>query len=280
MGECYVFRGGSAAVKGPDYTYTGQSECIKERGGWKLKLLTSGTLRFAESVEADVFLVGGGASGAYMYRSNNYDRSGGGGGGGYTQTVRRFTIQPSSDYSIVVGAGGDGVGGSTSPVDGQDGGATSAFGYTAKGGKGCSGAETGKAVGGDGGSGGGAGISVTSAGHSAGNGGTDGSDGGYSSNNNAPGAGQNTTTREFGESGGDLYAGGGGGGGASGTPGTGGDGGGGNGASATTAAGHGASGKGGGGGGGCYCVSDTLKRKSGNGGSGIVIIRNYRIYSN
>ena len=165
---------------------------------WRIKFKESGTLTFEDIGNAyfdniDVFLVGGGAGGGpgYWYEIRNGwggNATGYGGGGGYTNTVKDVAIETSKDYNIVVGAGG-GVG--------ENGGASSGFGYTANGGN-----EK------NGGSGGGReGIVYSNSG------GSGGSDGGNSSC--GTGTGQGTTTREFGESTGDLYSPGGAGGGSS-----------------------------------------------------------------
>ena len=111
------------------------------------------------------------------------------------------------------------------------------------------------------GGGGGYGLNVK-----GGNGGSDGSNGGAGSN--TAGVGQGTTTREFGENSGTLYAGGGGGASTS-SGGNAGDGGGGAGASSSNAA-NGATNTGGGGGGA------RSNYTPGTGGSGIVIMRNAR----
>ena len=179
----------------------------------------------------DAFLVGGGGNGS---RSSH---GAGGGGGGYTTTKKNFGISINTQYQIVVGNAGQN---------------TEAFAIVAKAGSNASGVS-----GGNGGSGGGAAVSI---------GGSDGGKG-NSYGSYTGGTGQNTTTREFGDTDGDLYAGGGGGGpGGSTLPAQGGSGGGGSGS-----AGIGSSGMpntGGGGGGGMSVA--------GSGGSGIVIIRNRR----
>lgn len=101
----------------------------------------------------------------------------------------------------------------------------------------------------------------------AGNGGSDGGNGRNNENGGEKGGtGQGTTTREFGESTGNLYAGG-GGGGYDGGAGIGGAGGGGNGGDENATPGQENSGGGGGG-------NDS--EPGANGGSGIVIIRNAR----
>ena len=108
-----------------------------------------------------------------------------------------------------------------------------------------------------------------------------GSDGGNGDPQNAanigidhwgsPGKGQGTTTREFGESTGTLYAGGGGAGGNGSAQAKGGSGGGGNGAWNGNQPSSGAANTGGGGG-GMYSNLTNV----GKGGSGIVVIRNHR----
>ena len=235
----------------PTYTYTGNSQLIDDgNGNWRIKFLTSGTLTLTSlgigTSKIDVFLVGGGAGGA---------GSGAGGGGGYTKTVKKVSVILKSSNAIVIGAGGN--------AD-ENGGSSSAFGYSVSGGK------TGNFDGGDGGSGGGSGFRKQEL-ASAGSGGSDGSNGGNGYYNG--GTGQGTTTREFGEASGTLYAGGGGGGGNNYGPasvcypgGTGGAGGGGAGGRTEGSAGETNTGGGGGG------TSGVLYA----GGSGIVIIRNAR----
>ena len=173
----------------PTYTYTGSSQLIDDgNGNWRIKFLTSGTLVINDILNIsngiDVFLVGGGAGGA---------GSGAGGGGGYTKTIKKVSVTLNNGYAITIGAGGN--------AD-ENGGSSSAFGYSVSGGK------TGYYDGGNGGSGGGSGFRKQEL-ASAGAGGSDGSNGGAGQYNG--GVGQGTTTREFGESDGTLYAGGGGG---------------------------------------------------------------------
>lgn len=231
----------------PAYTYTGSHQLIDDGNfNWRLRLLTSGTLTFshlgsAESRGAQAFLVGGGGGGGWS-----------GGGGGYTRTSS-IAVTVNSGVSVAIGAGG---------APGGAGGTTSAFGISAAGGN------PGKyqAPGGNGGSGGGGGGGSTSLGDGprGGNGGSDGGNGGNGTW--AGGVGQGSTTREFGESGAALYAGGGGGEGANGQHGTGGAGGGSAGGSQQPGTANT-----GGGGGGAYATSAGFA-----GGSGIVIIRNTR----
>ena len=260
----------------PDFTYTGNFEIVNDsdepiatsQGNWKIRFLTSGILRFLSLNGAengiDVFLVGGGGSGANgCEQSDGTYRVASGGGGGYTNTVRGVRVSTNTDYSITVGAGGASA--SAISQSGHNGGSTSAFGATANGGKGAVGftGSSWTGSGGDGGSGGGG-----SGGGSGGNGGSDGADG----SGESYGKGQKTTTREFGENGGTLYSGGGGGA----EKGVGGAGGGGAG-SPTASNSNGVDGianTGGGGGGGSRL--EYPYTHSGAGGSGIVIIRNKR----
>lgn len=211
------------------FTYTGTYLLVDDGGGdWRLKFLTSGVFTPKVAVAVDIFAVGGGGGGDEGGAGGRHA----GGGGGYTSTVLNQTLTKGNQYTVTVGAGG------APSVDGGDssfdslvtaGGGKKAYSYLA---------------GGAGGSGGGG---------SAGNGGTNGGNGEAGSGN--AGVGQGTTTREFAEQTGDLYAGGGGG-----NPrGLGGAGGGGD------ATQDGAANTGGGGGG-----------ATGSGGSGIVIIRNTR----
>ena len=173
----------------------------------------------------DLFLVGGGGSGRYS-----------GGGGGYTQTIRKVPITLNNGYVITIGSGGN--------AD-ENGGSSSAFGYSVSGGK------TGYYDGGAGGSGGGSVFRKQEL-APAETGGSDGSNGGAGQYNG--GVGQGRTTREFGEATGKLYAGGAGGGGAGGRMGS------------EGSTGEANTGGGGGGTSGLHFA----------GGSGIVIIRNAR----
>ena len=235
----------------PAYTYTGSHQLLDDGNfNWRLKLLTSGTLTFshlgsAAGKGAQAFLVGGGGGGWYG------PSQGGGGGGGYTATSD-VALAVGTEYSIVVGAGGNQA----------NGGDTKAMGVTASGGK--RGGPAGFCAGGSGG------------GYAGGNGGSDGGNGAgwHGDTSGGGGQGQGTTTREFGEASGALYAGGGGGGKADRNPpggAPGGDGGGGHGGwgGAPTAPAPGTPNTGGGGGG-------NYSGDPGAGGSGIVIIRNKR----
>ena len=227
--------GGVNKNKLPAFTYTGTYSLINDGdGNRRVKFLTSGTLTLAKDVAIDVFIVG---SGGGTTANTNYSS---GAGGGYTRTVSSVYLLAGVGYPIVVGAGG--------AVD-SNGNSSSAFSYTANGGyAGKSG--TGIQYGGDGGSGGAGSPNTGIAG------GSDGSD----AAGTFPGIGQRTTTREFAEPAGDLYAGGGGS-----YASYGGDGGGGDGRGVASSKHTGVANTGGGAGAGAY-----------TGGSGIVIIRNHR----
>ena len=247
----------------PDFTYTGDFEIVSDddqpitvsQGNWKIRFLTSGTLTFTNLNGAengiDVFLVGGGGGGSRAA-----------GGGGYTKTLKAVKVTVGTAYAIEVGAGGiAGVGNSKA---GGTGGTSNAFGASANGGKANGTASS--YIGANGGSGGGAGSSNGAGGQ----GGSDGSDGFHRDGTHRDsGTGQGTTTREFGESGGKLYAGGGGGVGTT-TPANGGAGGGGAGGSTSGGATSGETNTGGGGGGAAN------NKAGGSGGSGVVVIRNAR----
>ena len=246
----------------PEFTYTGDFEIVNDsdepitvsQDNWKIRFLTSGTLTFTNlngaEVGIDVFLVGGGGGTKWTVGGK---ACGGGAGGGYTQTGKAITVTTNTPYQIDIGAGGIGA---------ADGGTTSAFGLSASGG-----GHPISADGAAGGSGGGGYIHANASGTSAsgaGNGGSDGSDGVTAGSGGGDGGkGQGTTTREFGEENGKLYAGG----------------------------GAGASNKGsvspvGGAGGGGDTKSDGAINTGGgagnalngthNGGSGIAVIRNTR----
>ena len=195
----FKYQSGSPAI-----TFTGGNENIRIENGdsvynWKIYILSSGTLTFTdETPDIDVFLVGGGAAGNYAWER------GAGGGSGYTKTISGLSIKVGTNYDIVVGAGGIG----SQKAGGMAGGATSAFGYTASGG---SALPSNGNYGGNGGSGGGSGYHNGDRDNiwiSSGVGGKDGANGA----GGKPGTGQGTTTREFGESDGILYATGGDGG--------------------------------------------------------------------
>lgn len=260
MGDCYITRrGGSAGGGGlPEFTYTGTYQLIDDGGGnWRIKFLTSGVLTFTKLGNAkggiDLFLVGGGCAGGsgYWDAGNGYGKAG---SGGYTTTQKSVQSAANVSYNIVIGAGGQSAFAS--------GGNTTAFGVAAGGGTKLGGGSGGGAYGN----------------REVNNGGSDGGNGDPQDAANigidhwgSPGKGQGTTTREFGESTGTLYAGGGGAGGNGSAQAHGGSGGGGNGAWNGNQPSSGAANTGGGGG-GMYSNLTNV----GKGGSGIVVIRNHR----
>lgn len=239
----FVFDG----IKGVDYEiYQDDGTVIKEEDyrkykNWKAKVFTSITVTPKTSGYVDVFVVGAGGG------SSPWNQGSSGGGSGYTTTEKRVLLSANTPYPIEIGAGSTG-----------DGGTTTAFGVNASGGKKGESADKG----GDGASGGGAYKGV---------GGSDGSDGGDSSGRTG-GTGQGTTTREFGEPEGDLYAGGGGGSDYNANNGLpGGDGGGGHGGGYKEDGTDGEPNTGSGAGGAGY-----TKQSPHSGGSGVVVFRNSR----
>lgn len=262
-----VCAGGKPKMK---FTYTG--DYVVRKDG-VVELLTSGTIVFLEPKVIDLFMVGGGGGGGDFTGSASGSALGGG-GGGYTRTVRRVNVNANTNIPVTVGVGG---------AVNSDGGST-AFGaeYTVNGGKTAvrySSSHTTHLKGGFGGSGGGGAVISNS---DYGAGGYDGNDGevGYGLSNIYGGTGQHTTTKEFGETAGKLYAGGGGGGryiaGSTFVISPGGSGGGGSGA-----CGHGSDAQAaaagvantGGGGGGAAASYNGVKGTGGSGGSGIVCFR-------
>ena len=212
----------------PEFTYTGDYEIVQDddtpiedfaswKGNWKIRLLTSSDFTITKmhgfAGKIDVFSVGGGGRGgrgALSVYSDTRETSGGGGGaGGYAKNSASLSISQGTVYKINIGAGG---------LSNSKGGATSAFGVTADGGSGGSDATSGQSPGngGDGGSGGGGG-SRRAAGGIGGSDGANGSKGNnvpsvYQPTNGLAGKGQLTTTREFANPSGTLYASGGDGG--------------------------------------------------------------------
>lgn len=283
----------------PQYEYTGQHTLIKdnaELGWWRVKFLSSGVLTWlGEDTQIDVFVVGGGGGGSGQ---------GFGGCGGFTQTAKGVTISKNQRIEVFIGSGGasgyGNTGGAGGTIRGLDGG-VSKFGdlCTANGGQG--GPFSSKNFPHSsfrGGSGGGAvAKNSSSSNNNAGAGGTDGGNGGSAKNTYTDGSGswteqggigQGSTTREFGEAGADLYAGGGGGGvlrpgSSTGQPGAGGSGsptlatsGGVTGNVYNSPRGGSAGGGYGGGGGGTWNNSTSSDGRYGVGAQGIVIIRNAR----
>lgn len=267
--------GKAVGVGGPssnklEFSYTGN---YNYRDDDVLELLSSGILTMKKDIEVDAFLVGGGAAGTPGTFSNGGK---GGGGGGYTKTLQGRLLEKGIGYQVVIGDGGKG-GLSSDRDTAALGGSTTFLGETVEGGKVNISGIAATAIGGNGGSGGGGGTYKAS-GRGGGYGGSNGSNGESVGTNTgtAGGTGQGTTTREFGESSGKLYAGGGGGGAYSGKGGSGGEGGGGNGAQGySDQAGSGTPNTGGGGGGAAFYENQSASsyKYSGSGGSGIVCIR-------
>ena len=188
----------------PEFTYNGTYEIVDDNdnkitsstGNWKIRFLTSGTLKFTNLNGAydgiDVFLVGGGGAGGSGYSSGNSRYGGSGGGGGYTKTIKNINVQNLyTSWSIVIGSGGAVV----SLSAGGSGGKTSAFGNSVNGGSGGNVYDV-SSKGGNGGSGGGGAGGYQD---SPGSGGSNGSDGNKGTGG-AGGIGQGTTTREWGDS--------------------------------------------------------------------------------
>lgn len=223
MGEAFMLH--RVRRRLPKFTYTGSYTVIDDgHGDWRIRFLSSGTLTFltTQPKGIDVFLVGGGGGGAWFTQHQQTPKAGG--GSGYTKTVNGVSVAKGTGYGITIGAGG--AAGGSSGASGGYGGNTTAFGQTAYGGnRSKSGTASDSyrsrcyhnyipdvyddyyAWGGHGGSGGSA---VNDSGLTAQA--TNGANGStrYLNGYGAGGTGQGTTTREFGEAGGTLYANGGG----------------------------------------------------------------------
>lgn len=258
----------------PAYTFTGTHAATSDDKFWYIYLKSSGTLTFGYDHTVDAFLVGGGGGGGTNSGVTTHYGLGGGGGGGYTVTKGGITVDANTEYPVQIGAGGQATTAwqqstDTYPTTVRQAGSTSAFGLTAAGGKVGNygpGDNAAKITGGAGGSGGG--------GYAGGAGGSDGGNGAKGLYANE-GAGQGSTTHEFGESERALYAGGGGActGGSAGN-GAGGAGGGGRGGHGNAVSGT--ANLGGGGGGNINAPPATGTRElypGGAGGSGIVVLR-------
>ena len=265
IGKSQIAGGGTA--KRLEFEYTGTYNERLDDG--VVELLTSGVLKVTKDTYIDAFLVGGGGAGNGSSNGFNSTWAGGGGGaGGFTKTITKALLQANVEYSVVIGAGGIALAGKAAYGKvGPAGGNTVAFGYTAEGGKSASVPING----GNGGSGGGVGGSKnTNLGVNPGDGASDGNDA-LTINSKVGGTGQGTTTREFGEITGKLYAGGGAGGASSATT-TYASGGEGGGAKQQTSA-QDNTGGGGGGSGSAQVVSGDYVSYPGSGGSGIICMR-------
>ena len=210
----------SVPVLGKDFTWSGSDgTClvIDDGGGnWRIKFLSSGRFTPLKAMTIDAFVVGGGGGGGRGESAGSGKVMASGGGGGKTRTTKNILLLANKSYMMYVGAGGsaNADGGSTyiQSYDGnilifQSGGRAGTFVYNFA----QPSASGVIAVGGAGGSGGGsAGVDrSTSSLAAASAGGDDGNDGETLNSVITGGAGQGTTTREFGETTGDLYAGGG-----------------------------------------------------------------------
>ena len=216
------------------FSYSGSYSVLSDGGlKWRVKFLASGRFDLYSSLSIDLFLVGGGGGGTMRA----------GGGGGYTKTDY-LVLSPNTNYTVTIGAGG---------TAGSDGGTTSFHTVSVEGGKG----GTYDEKGGNGGSGGSYTLSSSDDPNSIA-GGSNGSDGLYYPDwiSYKKGIGQKSTTKEFGETAGTLYATGGG-------------------VAWLNQNGSNASANTGDGGQGCGApIGNTLH--GGSGGSGIVVIRNHR----
>ena len=104
----------------PIFTYSGNCTVVHsgDSSDWKVKLLSSGTLKFNSEVNIDAFLVGAGGSGkCYVYDGWNYLCPNG--GGGYHKKIQS-SLAKNTIYSVIIGQ--------------PNGGTTSAFNYIAEGG--------------------------------------------------------------------------------------------------------------------------------------------------
>ena len=192
IGKSQIAGGGTA--KRLEFEYTGD---YVTRSDGVIELRSSGTFTSLKAQSVDVFLVGGGGAG----RAGDTKGSAGG-GGGFTLTESLF-LGEETTYAVTIGAGGAAIGTSPSVEYAPSGGNTTFGNLVVNGGQGGrrqyrNGGT--RSDGGNGGSGGGASAK----------GGTNGANGNLGQDPNAiAGTGQGTTTREFGELAGKLYAGGG-----------------------------------------------------------------------
>lgn len=206
--------GGSGSIF-PQFTYTGEYMIEVDSGGWKLSLLSPGTLKMKNTVDVDIFAVGGGGNGSsYHTFTRTYGSNpgetilvyeyGGGGGGGRTETQEDYQLDTNTDYIITIGN-----------IDNSTASAFSANGVDViSAGNGDNAPyRTYQRAGGDGGSGGASGstyVTYTNGAYYTGEksvaGGSDGGDGGVASRGERLcGEGQGTTTREFESASGKLY---------------------------------------------------------------------------
>ena len=105
---------------------------------WWLEVLASCAITFESSDHVDVCLIGAGASGdagaSWSEGGNFYANGAAGGGGGTVVDQLAVSVSGGVTYQLTVGAGGAAVTGYGAAVTGNNGGDTSAFGFTAAGG--------------------------------------------------------------------------------------------------------------------------------------------------
>lgn len=290
-GTTYYFRIWVYCTCSAGDLYSGylQATCMPTAHGRKA-FTSSETFTVPANVRSiDIHCTGGGGCGGSKFLSG--DRSPAGGAGGYTAYKKGIAVTPGEILVITVGEGSaqNNYASATMTYGGTSSLARNTTILCSAGGGGNAHNPNGRGenawAGGHGGSGGGSGQYINSdqgsSAQPAGEGGSNGSAGyGYHWNSQpavlgAPhsGNGQGTTTREFGEANGALYAGGGGGGGTNFAGG--GAGGGGKGGRSPSYTNYlpadGSAGTGGGGGGGD--MKDYYTSSKGKGGSGNVIVR-------
>ena len=183
-------------------------------GDWELRIYGAGTLTVQSPKAVDVFALGaggraGGIISGYSQELSRWTAYLAGGGGGLAETVRSVRLMPGHEYRLDVGDRGNVKYGYTAFKD------NTTDSYIVNITKGANGrASYDIANGGNGGSGGAALFKILAATQSAASasGGQDGGDGArYPAEGDffasiIGGTGQGTTTRAFGESGGDFFA--------------------------------------------------------------------------
>ena len=126
------YPGGTINRLGAPVKYTG-TFFVKidesNQSNWECHLLTNGTLTVTKDVDVDIFLVGGGGGGGSNITgsaSNPHWPSGG--GGGRTHTESNVQLARNATYTATIGAGG--AKGSDVGSEGESGGATALVGGT------------------------------------------------------------------------------------------------------------------------------------------------------
>lgn len=126
------YPGGTINRLGAPVKYTG-SFFVKidenNQDNWECHLLTNGTLTVTKDVDVDIFLVGGGGGGgSNVTGSASAPTLASGGGGGRTHTESNVKLARNATYTVTIGAGG--AKGSDVGSEGEAGGATSLVGGT------------------------------------------------------------------------------------------------------------------------------------------------------